>query len=171
MMVLFYFVLILRISAFTQNKYNTVDDIYIAGASIVDLESIIKETSARKTRTYTPPPGDNEEYDRIEYYENDDISLTVYKGRQGKFLSSAIVKTAKYKLTLNKNQYSVCDSISKLSLFPNSFETFRRELSERDGKEVDFHLTTKFSNNEEGTISFAISNGFVERISISLNPA
>jgi len=166
---------LLAIECLAQSDYDRIriEDISFEYIPLSDLPEILNKIGDKVSRKiYTPPEGDTDEYDKIHYYENNDIKLKLYEISGDLILSSITLKTDKYQFGLQEEVYRVCSPYSILSGFKKSFDKLLKQQSNiKLGMQTEFHLNLIHPNGAQGILTMEIKEDLIIQISISLNSA
>lgn len=160
-----------------QDRYTTVnsDSIKLNGILLEDSEKIKSNLFSKNVRKkiYTPPSGDSDEYDKIHYWEDDNVKIDFYEKNSRTRVSSIIIKTDKIAVTIGKNKFEVGRSQTVLKRFENSYASlFNQQQKKQPTAANGFYLNIVRKNSQEqGLMTCFIKQNTIVEIAISFDPA
>lgn len=160
-----------------QDRYTTVnsDSIKLNGILLEDSEKIKSSLFSKKVRKkiYTPPSGDSDEYDKIHYWEDDNVKIDFYEKNSRIRVSSIIIKTDKIAITIGKNKFQVGQKQTVLARFENSYiSLFKHQQKNQPSADSGFYLNIVRKNSQEqGLMTCFIKQNAIVEIVISFDPA
>lgn len=159
-----------------QSDYDAISDskINLNGVRIDKVDDVLQILGKPKNeKTYTPPEGDTEEYDKIHYYNYDSARLTVYRLEGHRRLSTFDFTSKQLHLSIDDTLISVGSPVSALQRFTTSFEEFRKSQTANTKTDINnFYLAIKPSGGRgQGIMNFTVQGDIIVGISLSFDPA
>lgn len=160
-----------------QDQYTIVnsDSIKLNGIRLEDSENIKSRLFSKKVRKkiYTPPSGDSDEYDKIHYWEDDNLKIDFYEKNSYIRVSSIIIKTDKIAIIIGKNKFQVGQKQTVLARFENSYVSLcKQQQKNQPSADSGFYLNIVRKNSkEQGLMTCFIKQNTIAEVAISFDPA
>lgn len=157
-----------------QDRYTTVNSnsIKLNGILLEDSEKI-KSLFSKKIRKkiYTPPSGDSDEYDKIHYWEDDNVKIDFYEKNSHLRVSTIIIKTNKIAITIGKNKFQVGQNQSVLESFETSYVSLFKQQKNQPSADSGFYVNIVRKSQEQGLMTCFIKQNEIVEIVFSFDPA
>jgi hypothetical protein len=158
------------------HEYTTVssDSIKLNGIFLENSDAIKSGLFSEQIqkKIYTPPTGDSDEYDRIHYWEDDNIKIKFYEKNSIIRVSSIVIKTKNVTITIGTTKIEVGQRQVVLESFKTSYNTLTKMQLSQPPLASGFYLNVARKKSQEyGLMTCFLSENQIAEVVFSFDPA